>query len=132
MSDLIPLEWRDNKLIILDQTRLPAEEIYLDIENYADVASAIKRLAVRGAPAIGVATAYGIALGALHTTGKTRAVFMNELKVIIVTFRRSRPTARNLFWAAERLQRIADEGKTVSGIKKALLDDLKHSGRWPV
>ena len=72
MTDFVPVKWHENKLIILDQTRLPTEEVYLEISHYPEVAEAIKRLAVRGAPAIGVAAAYGVALGALEIQAGTR------------------------------------------------------------
>jgi methylthioribose-1-phosphate isomerase len=129
MADLVPVEWRDNRLIILDQTRLPQEEVYLEMANYSDVAAAIKRLAVRGAPAIGVAAAYGVALGALKIEAKTKAQFLSQLKKVTQTLRRSRPTARNLFWAIERMERVAESGRTAAGIQKALIEEaLKIHG----
>ena len=121
MSDLTPLKWQNNHLIILDQTQLPQEEAYLEITDYQEVASAIKRLAVRGAPAIGVAAAYGIALGAQEIQAKTRNQFLTALKKIIKTLGDSRPTARNLFWAIERMSLIAESASDVEQIKKALI-----------
>ena len=90
---------------------LPQEEAYLEIRNYTDAASAISRLAVRGAPAIGVATAYGIALGALSVNAKNKSEFLSQLEMITRAFEQSRPTARNLFWAAERMKRVAKAAK---------------------
>jgi len=120
MPDLEPLRWYNHKLILLDQTRLPREEVYLEIANYSEVVSSIKRLAVRGAPAIGVAAAYGIALGAWGIQSKSKAEFINKFDNVLETFRLSRPTARNLFWAIERMQRTAMSGRTVASIKNAL------------
>ena len=111
MVDLKPVEWRNNKLIILDQTRLPGEEVYLEITDYKEAAEAIKRLAVRGAPAIGVAAAYAVALGALSIKTKVKAEFMAKLQQITQTLRESRPTARNLFWAVEYMEETARRGK---------------------
>ncbi len=123
MSDLVPVEWRNNKLIILDQTKLPQEEVYLEITHYPEVASAIKCLAVRGAPAIGVAAAYGVALGALEIQAKTRTEFSTKLKKVTKTLWDSRPTARNLFWAIERMNKVAESGKSIEQIKKALVEE---------
>ena len=125
MAELIPVQWRDEKLIILDQTRLPQEEAYLEIRNYTDAVSAISRLAVRGAPAIGVATAYGIALGALSINAKNKSEFLSQLEMITRAFEQSRPTARNLFWAVERMKRIAKAGKTVASIKQDLVKEAQ-------
>ncbi len=125
MADLIPVQWRDDKLAILDQTLLPAEEAYLETGDYADVASAIKRLAVRGAPAIGVATAYGVALGALAIRAETKAEFLQQLETVILTFRQSRPTARNLFWALEKMKAVAEAGETVNVIKRDLVAEAR-------
>jgi len=123
MVDLLPLEWRNNELIILDQTRLPQEEVYMETTDYREVAESIKRLAIRGAPAIGVAAAYGVALGALRIRAKTKAEFLSELKKAIQTLWDSRPTARNLSWAIERMERVAQAGKDAEQIKIALIDE---------
>jgi methylthioribose-1-phosphate isomerase len=125
MPDLAPVEWKNDKLILLDQTRLPQEEIYLEITDYREVASAIKRLAIRGAPAIGVAAAYGVALGALAIQASEKADFLAKLKPVTQTLWDSRPTARNLFWAIERMQKIAESGKSVDQIKKSLVEEAR-------
>jgi methylthioribose-1-phosphate isomerase len=121
MEDLVPIKWQGNKLIILDQTRLPVEEVYLEITRSAQVAEAIKCLAVRGAPAIGVAAAYGVALGALEIRAGTWSEFLKQLKTIMKMLSDSRPTARNLFWAIERMERVASSGETITEIKKTLI-----------
>jgi methylthioribose-1-phosphate isomerase len=123
MADLIPIEWRNNKLIILDQTRLPREEIYLEVKHYSDLAEAIRRLAVRGAPALGVAAAYGVALGAGEIQASGRADFLSRLKKVTRALAKSRPTARNLFWAIERMERTAEAGQDIAQIKQSLLEE---------
>jgi methylthioribose-1-phosphate isomerase len=123
MSDLTPIEWKKNKLVILDQTKLPREEVYLEITHYQDLASAIKRLAVRGAPAIGVAAAYGVALGAMEIEAKNKHEFLFELKKVTKTLADSRPTARNLFWAIERMSRVAESGGNVEQTKSLLIKE---------
>ncbi|MDD5702576.1 MAG: S-methyl-5-thioribose-1-phosphate isomerase [Dehalococcoidales bacterium] len=129
MSNLSPVEWRNNKLVLLDQTRLPGEEVYLVIAHTADLVEAIKCLAVRGAPAIGVAAAYGVALGALEITVEEKSAFLAELKKVVRSLRNSRPTARNLFWAVERMERVAENGDDVSSIKKALIREARKIHR---
>jgi len=129
LSVLIPVEWRNNKLIILDQTRLPAEEVYLEITDYQEVAGAIRRLAVRGAPAIGVAAAYGVALGALSINTRVKDEFSVGLKKVMQTLSDSRPTARNLFWAIERMEETAQKGQNPEAVKKALVAEALHIHR---
>jgi methylthioribose-1-phosphate isomerase len=120
MADLVPLEWRNGRLIILDQTLLPLHETYIELHDYQEVASAIKSLAVRGAPAIGLAAAYGVAKGAQAIKTNDVREFNSELQKVIDTLAASRPTARNLFWALERMKRLAQSGINVDQIKKAL------------
>ncbi|MCL4501657.1 MAG: S-methyl-5-thioribose-1-phosphate isomerase [Deltaproteobacteria bacterium] len=98
--------WDIDKVKLLDQRQLPREEIYLDIRDYREIIEAIKTLAIRGAPAIGVAAAMGAALGALeiHTDDKTE--FLQRFEVICKEIAAARPTAVNLFWALDRVQRL--------------------------
>ena len=100
-----PIEWLSNRgqVRILDQTRLPAEETYLETADYRQVAVAIKELKVRGAPAIGVAGAYGVAVGALAIDSSAVEDFRTRLREVYATIDSTRPTARNLFWAIERI-----------------------------
>ncbi|MBN1189768.1 MAG: S-methyl-5-thioribose-1-phosphate isomerase [Dehalococcoidales bacterium] len=123
MFNLEPLAWRDNKLIIIDQTRLPLEEVYLEITTYHEVASAIRRLAVRGAPVIGIAAAYGIALGALEIQADSLTGFLAKMETVRKTLRDSRPTARNLFWAIERMKRVEENYTNIADIKQALIEE---------
>ncbi len=118
-----PIEWLGDRLKILDQTRLPQEEVYLELDDYRDVASAIVELKVRGAPAIGVAGAYGIALGALKIGSASKDEFLAEYQRVSRTISGTRPTARNLFMAVERMDKVAENGDDVDGIKKALVEE---------
>jgi len=115
--------WLGNRLRVLDQTRLPQEEVYLELSRYQDVASAIVELKVRGAPAIGVAGAYGVALGAIKIKTKSRDSFLQKLRAITQTIANTRPTARNLFRAIDRMQQIAESGKDIGQIKTALINE---------
>ncbi len=115
------IEWLGDKLRILDQTRLPQEEVYLELNRYQDIASAVLELKIRGAPAIGVVNAYAMALGALKIESVTRDQFLQELQDIGHSLAATRPTARNLFWAIDRMQKAAEAGKDINRIKKALV-----------
>jgi methylthioribose-1-phosphate isomerase len=95
----------------------------LELEDYRDVASAIKELKVRGAPAIGIAGAYAAALGALKIESISRQHFIDELRKVIEDIAATRPTARNLFFALERCKKTASSGKSAAEIKKALVDE---------
>ncbi len=121
--DYQPIEWLDNKVRILDQTRLPGDESYLELTDYHDVASAIVELKVRGAPAIGVAGGYGVVLGALGIETVSRDEFLRKLRCISHTLASTRPTAKNLFRAIERMEKIATAGKDVAEIKAALVNE---------
>ena len=102
------LEWVDGKVRLIDQTALPAELRMIDCASTEEVARAIRTLQVRGAPAIGVAAAYGVALCALNSSAPTRHELLNELAEAIGVLRSTRPTAVNLFWALERVRRVAE------------------------
>jgi methylthioribose-1-phosphate isomerase len=108
------LEWVDNKLKLLDQTKLPQEVMYIDCDNHKSVAFAIKTLQVRGAPAIGIAAAYGAVLGMQNRTYKTQTEYKIHLEEVITELKRTRPTAVNLFWALERMRKLVDKTKNQS------------------
>ena len=101
--------WKDDEVVMIDQKALPHEERHLRFTDYRDVVAAIKDLTVRGAPAIGVAAAMGIALGTLHLAASSREDFKRAFHEICDQFSQTRPTARNLFWAIERMKRRFDE-----------------------
>jgi methylthioribose-1-phosphate isomerase len=119
----LPIEWLGDRVRLIDQTRLPREEIYLDLDDYRGVILAIKEMRIRGAPAIGIAGAYAVALGALKIKAPKRDAFLEELNHIIEAVAATRPTARNLFFALERMRRAADAGQDVPGIKQALVSE---------
>jgi methylthioribose-1-phosphate isomerase len=123
------IEWLDGKLRILDQSRLPREQILISLDNYHHVVLAIKEMRVRGAPAIGIAAAYGIALGALSIQTANRDEFLAQLNQVMQTFAASRPTAVNLFQAINRMKKAA-RGDDVAEIKRALVNEAKqiHQG----
>jgi methylthioribose-1-phosphate isomerase len=110
---------------LLDQTLLPAEEVYLEITDFHEIMTAIKELKIRGAPAIGVAGAYGMVLGAMQIMAKSKAAFVSELHDVAIAISGTRPTARNLFWAIERMELAAAKGKNVEEIKTILLKEAK-------
>lgn len=116
------IEWRDNAVIMLDQTRLPIEERYTTYRDYNGVAEAIKGMVVRGAPAIGVAAAMGVALGAREIIADTQESFFRQLDNVCDLLARTRPTAVNLFWAIERMKRTAEalKGQPLDAIRVAL------------
>ena len=115
-----PIEWLGNRVRVLDQTRLPQNEVYLELSDTQSIALAIKELKVRGAPAIGVIGAYGVALGALGIETSAVDKFCKKLGDIIQTIAATRPTARNLFRMLDRMKQVADAGNSIDGIKKAL------------
>jgi len=115
-----PIEWLGNRARILDQTRLPHEEVYLEFDDYRDMADAIKELKIRGAPAIGVGGAYGVLLGALEIQATEQEEFLARLADIINDIDSTRPTARNLFMATARMRQAAESGTDTVEIKAAL------------
>ncbi len=117
------IEWLGDRVRVLDQTRLPREEVYLELGDHQSIASAIVELKVRGAPEIGVVGAYGIAVGALKIQAATRTEFLEKLRDIGRVLAATRPTARNLFRAIERMERIATAGGDIDQIREALLGE---------
>lgn len=105
------IEWRDNSVIMIDQTRLPGEEIYNTYTDYQGVAEAIRGMIIRGAPAIGVAAAMGVALGARGIIADTHESFFRQLDNVCDVLARTRPTAVNLFWAIDKMKQIAEDNK---------------------
>ncbi len=126
---IIPVKWSDEGVLMLDQRLLPTEEKWLTLRTYNDVAAGIKDMVVRGAPAIGVSAAYGVALGAKLFVGTTVADLEDELEYVSDVLAGTRPTAVNLFWAIDRMkrtfQKAKNDGRSVSEIKQVLLEDAK-------
>jgi methylthioribose-1-phosphate isomerase len=126
---IIPVKWSDEGVLMLDQRLLPTEEKWLTLRTYMEVADAIREMVVRGAPAIGVSAAYGIALGVKNFVGTSILDLEDEFDYIAETLGKTRPTAVNLFWAIDRMTRVfrkaKTEGKTIGEIKQILLADAK-------
>ena len=116
------IEWRDDAVVMIDQTRLPGEEVYNTYTDFKSVAEAIRGMIIRGAPAIGVAAAMGVALGARDIIADTHESFFRQLENVCDVMARTRPTAVNLFWAIERMKRVADAAreKTPDQIRELL------------
>jgi methylthioribose-1-phosphate isomerase len=119
------IEWRDDAVIMIDQTRLPMEEIYQRYTDFNAVAEAIKGMVVRGAPAIGVAAAMGVALGAREIIADTQESFFRQLDNVCDVMARTRPTAVNLFWAIERMKQKAQslKGSPLETIRAGLKEE---------
>jgi methylthioribose-1-phosphate isomerase len=126
---IIPVKWSDEGVLMLDQRLLPTEEKWLTLRTFTEVADAIREMVVRGAPAIGVSAAYGIALGVKNFVGTNVVDLEDEFDYIADVIGETRPTAVNLFWAIDRMrrtfQKAQEEGKSVSEIKQILIDDAK-------
>ena len=122
-NQLLTIEWKKNYLLLIDQTKLPTKLSYVKCMNYVDVADAIKRLVVRGAPAIGVTAAFGLALAALNSKTSNLKFFLRDLSIAYSLIQSTRPTAVNLQWALDRImQKIKNLGD-ISQIKKVILDE---------
>lgn len=122
------IEWIKNKVRILDQSKLPLKVSYLEYKDYKGLAKAIQELKIRGAPAIGIAAAYGVVLGMINKRYNDKGDYKRRLKSVISTLKATRPTAVNLFWALERMRQIAlkfenqdSESKNKRLLKEALL-----------
>jgi methylthioribose-1-phosphate isomerase len=127
--NIIPVKWTDEGVAMLDQRLLPTEEKWLTLRTYDEVADGIRDMVVRGAPAIGVSAAYGIALAAKNFVGTSAADLEEEIEFASDVLGKTRPTAVNLFWAIERMNRTFQaaktEGKSASEIKQVLLAEAK-------
>jgi methylthioribose-1-phosphate isomerase len=122
------LEWTPRGVIFIDQTKLPTEEVYVTCTTHQQVADVIRNMVVRGAPAIGVAAAMGIALGVQNSKAENAADLKKDLDEISETIRQTRPTAVNLFWAIRRMQ---DKFATLTNlpvdqIKKSLIEESQR------
>jgi methylthioribose-1-phosphate isomerase len=117
------IEWAEDKVVMVDQRRLPAEEVYLECRDYESVAEAIEKMVVRGAPAIGVAAAFGVALGFLKVASQEDAD--EGFSRIYQRLKATRPTARNLFWALERMQDVYHESRKMRlpALQKRLIEE---------
>lgn len=119
------MAWENDSVVLIDQTKLPNKLVYVKCKTYLELADAIKKLVVRGAPAIGVTAAFGLALAAQHSKAKTLPELMTDLDTALKVLRATRPTAVNLFWALERVMSRAKRGKSVEEVKKLVLDEAQ-------
>lgn len=122
-SRLLTVEWKNNSLFLIDQTKLPTKLSYIRCRSYIDVANAIKKLVVRGAPAIGVTAAFGLALAAINSKTTNLKIFFKELAKAYEIIRLTRPTAVNLQWALDRIMQKITSLTDISLIKKVILEE---------
>ncbi len=120
-KDLMTVEWKNNQVVMIDQTKLPGKLVFLRYKKYEDVARAIERLIVRGAPAIGIAAAFGMSLAAISSKAKTHTALLRDLKIAYDRLRSTRPTAVNLAWALDKIMSVATSKTNVEDIKKSIL-----------
>jgi methylthioribose-1-phosphate isomerase len=129
------IEWKHNKVIMVDQRLLPGEEIYREYSTFEEVAGSIEDMVIRGAPAIGVAAAMGIALGMLSVESDAE----NHFDAICQRMARTRPTAVNLFWAIQRMKQRYSEIRGLpcrnssgagAGSSKFMWKILKRTSKW--
>jgi methylthioribose-1-phosphate isomerase len=121
------IEWKDGKVRLIDQTRLPQELVYIETDDLDTLGEAIRSLRVRGAPAIGIAAAFGVVIG-VHNAPDEPEAFFRQLHSTIAFLRQTRPTAVNLFWALDRMQKVAESqrDRPVPQIKAALLAEAQR------
>jgi methylthioribose-1-phosphate isomerase len=124
---ITPVRWDAGRLVLLDQTRLPLEEVERACATWSEVADAIRSLVVRGAPAIGVAAAFGVVLAAQASRAATHAALLADLEEAIKGLAATRPTAVNLFWALDRMRRVvvASADRPVATLRERLLDEAR-------
>jgi methylthioribose-1-phosphate isomerase len=124
-SSLRTVEWKDNKVIMIDQTKLPNQLVFVKYDDYHQVADAIKNLVVRGAPAIGVSGAFGLALAALQSRATTKDQMISDLEIARKILFETRPTAVNLKWGLDKIMNIAHSGDSVEQIKNSIINEAK-------
>ena len=123
------IEWKDNSVIMIDQTKLPNSLEYVTYTDYNDVATAIRNLVVRGAPAIGVSGAFGLALAALQSSAKEKDQLIQDLETAKKILFETRPTAVNLVWGLEKIMSVTKGDKTVEQIRGSIIETAKQMAR---
>jgi len=120
------IQWKDGSVITPDQTKLPLQEVTLEIKTVEQMAEAIKMLRVRGAPLLGAAASFGVALAAYHSKAKTKEKLLSELEYAGTIIKRQRPTAVNLFWGADRvLNRARNTAGNIEDLKAAVIEEAQ-------
>lgn len=120
---MLTVAWKNDSVVFIDQTKLPNKLVYVRCKDYKEVADVIRKLVVRGAPAIGVSAAFGLALAAQQSNAKTLTELMTDLDNAFKVLHATRPTAVNLFWALERVMAKGMQAKTVQEVKRVVLDE---------
>jgi methylthioribose-1-phosphate isomerase len=123
------VEWKDNSVIMIDQTKLPNSLEYVTYTDYNQVADAIRTLVVRGAPAIGVSGAFGLALAALQSNAKEKDQLIQDLETAKKILFETRPTAVNLAWGLEKIMKITEDDKTVDEIRTSVIETAKQMAK---
>jgi len=124
-SSLRTVEWKNNKVIMIDQTKLPNELVFVEFADYNQVANAIKTLVVRGAPAIGVSGAFGLALAVLQSTANSKDELLSDLEKARKILFATRPTAVNLGWGLDKIMNTAKSGDSVEQIRELVISKAK-------
>ena len=137
------IKWENGQVVMIDQRKLPLQEVYVRCTSYRQVAEAIEKMIIRGAPAIGVAAAFGLALGVLEIKEKEDFDLARHFSLVRGRLQATRPTARNLFWSLERMERVFRryEKGDLEGLKRKLVEEAlaiekediatnRKIGRW--
>jgi len=124
-SSLRTVEWKNNKVVMIDQTKLPNKLEFVEFDDFNQVANAIKTMVVRGAPAIGVSGAFGLALAALQSKAATKEELLSDLEDARKILFATRPTAVNLGWGLEKIMNVAKSGDSVEQIKEFVINEAK-------
>jgi len=119
------VEWKNNKVIMIDQTKLPNQLIMVEFDDFNQVANAIKTLVVRGAPAIGVSGAFGLALAVLQSDANTKDELLSDLEKAQQILFATRPTAVNLGWGLQKIMNVAKTANSVDEIKELVISEAK-------
>ncbi len=123
--ELKTIEWQHNKVKMIDQTKLPNELIFVEYDDFNQVADAIKTLVVRGAPAIGVSGAFGLALAVLQSSATTKNELISDLEHAKKILFATRPTAVNLGWGLKKIMIVANTGNSIDEIKELVINEAK-------
>lgn len=124
-GSLRTVQWKDNKVVMIDQTKLPNQLVFIEYDDYVQVADAIQTLVVRGAPAIGVSGAFGLALAALQSNATDRNGMIADLEKARKILFETRPTAVNLAWGLEHIMSVANSCESVEQIRVLAVDEAK-------
>jgi methylthioribose-1-phosphate isomerase len=125
LSSLRTVDWKDNKVVMIDQTKLPNDFVFVEYDDFNQVANAIRTLVVRGAPAIGVSGAFGLALAVLQSKATTKDELLSDLENAKNILFETRPTAVNLGWGLEKIMNVAKSGDTIQQIKELVISTAK-------